>query len=1160
MKRPSDPHPDPLPQGERAPPPTLARLGKSLARFSWGMSLLGVRGLARMLGLRPPARREELDALNEVAGDRLDGPFESLYGVAENVQNQMVDGVFDALESSAAVHRSDRGLDPSTFVVLGDGLAAGMGHFALEGSFQATSFPALVARSLGVPLRQPLFQPPGLGDVIGLEPQPPVVPGIRQSTVLSELPEAADLGNLAVPGFGLRDALERRPTVPVVDRGSNLQTLTNFILGLPDLELGPENGRTQAEYASDRQPTLALVCFGYDEILRAAAGGDLTLLPAGNAYEHRLTQLLRSLPAATTVIVTTTPDPLDGAYFSTPEVAADILKTTPGFLHRQWGVRPSDRVHLSGLWAMGWQTMAREVGPLAAAATIDESFAAAVRSSVADVNAATYRAAERCGAHVFDLRGVVNEVATQGLLAAGRGLRSEYLGGLYLLNGAYPGPTLNAYLAQALVVWLGTTFDAVAEPVAIAEIAATDANTLTQLAPGPAATDDFLQPRTPEEIPQIQPPPGPVQPVPIQTTYPDRQPGKEGCVPAQGIPAAGLADPSFEDPAFQPLKIPSGGLDYTLEINPELSCFGDALRPVDCPGEPSILPGFPPFGLCERTFFGGFLPTTSPLSGKVRVRISAPDRDGKARFEIHHPDGLHGAAGDLTGPQLFRMPVQHTTVRDLPGLVSSGTLDTRTGRVYDFHYNLQNMNTALWSLLKLNPWLPAPIQSTLLTFPGQPNGGSTWAEFTPRPDGKFDVSLAAHMFVPFGGGSEEQPMRFALPFTTPDLKAASFIARGTSIHPRIFVTTRATPSPAPSPVSDPGADLPFDSVVEFCAFSYRTYFGDAFDLHAAELGEGGATGRSHLLARVRVQFGPRTGDTVPVVFQLLPPGGLLSDAPARPAFLPPGVSRGGAGFDTVLHFPQQVYPQSGLSSPDDPFNVCTTSVHLASGETVGPLLWRGYVVQELFAELIQVERCTPADSFNYQGPARFERGADGELVLHWNGTVFLPYPKGFAFPSAAPGGRPAITIQGDSRLDPFRSVGAAAGSRLPRSGVMQGEVIRDRSPATGAEFSYRWSIPYESQRAEEARFEYENHTHGGVFQLTSLSWIDFSRSPESPPAAGDPDVVTFSGFGTWSGDPGKLHQISAQISVAPQAPYVGIQIDGGVTSNVDVKPSRRPLA
>jgi hypothetical protein len=47
--------------------------------------------------------------------------------------------------------------------------------------------------------------------------------------------------------------------------------------------------------------------------------------------------------------------------------------------------------------------------------------------------------------------------------------------------------------------------------------------------------------------------------------------------------------------------------------------------------------------------------------------------------------------------------------------------------------------------------------------------------------------------------------------------------------------------------------------------------------------------------------------------------------------------------------------------------------------------------------------------------------------------------------------------------------------------------------------------------------------------------------------------LIFTGFGTWSKDSDR-HLATVQISVAPDAPYVSILIDGGSLSNVDTKP------
>lgn len=1137
----------------------MRNLIKSSLSFAWGMTLLGARSLSRLVAPNAQAG-SELNTVARAAEGELEEPLKGVYQTADRGQAQLVDRLFDTFFGDSpqgppnAPPPHERPFDPSVFVTLGDGLSAGMGHFSLEGSAQQASFPALLAQSLGTSFEQPLMQAPGLGDIIGLEPQQPIVPTLRQSTVRSGLPSQNDLGNLSVPGFGLAEAAHRAPKLPLVDRSCSLQTLTNFVLGMPDLIHGGRQGMTQIDYARQRSSTLALVCFGYDEMLKGAVHGDISQLPRVGPWRSGLSRLLRDLGHGPLRIVTTVPNPLHSAWFSNRDTAARILKTTPAFLEQHWDVGPTDLVHLRGLYAMGYQMMARQVGPLDASPTVDVATVEAIQRRVDELNGALSDAAAAAGAHVFDLHGLLQHVAHQGLRLGSRTLTCDYLGGLYLLNGLYPGATLNALIAGALVRWINQTFDLALDEPSVAAIAANDANTQTELAPGPPSTDAFLRPRSGDEIPDVRPLPDSVQEVPIQTTYPNLQPNKVGCTPAVGIPAAGMSDPSYENPNWRPLEVPPEGLTYSLDINPQLSYFGDALRPVDCPNDPPLIPNLPPFGLCENIFFGGLLPTTSQLRGKIHVDISPPDAQRVCRFTIRHPGGLHGGEGDLIGPQLFRMPIQHTVVRDIERLVSRGELHLDTGLVTNFHYNVQNMNTALHALLKLNPGVALPaLEAAALTFPGLPNAGSSWIEFTPRRDGKLDISLAGQMFVPFGLEAAGKPVRFALPFATPDLTAASFIARGTSLHPRIFVTTQPTPT-----VSEPAGrpKIPFNSVIELTSFSRHTFFGDAFGLHATELGEGGAMGRSQLLSRIRVQFGARTGDTVPVVLQMLPPGGLLNDAPQPPPFLPPGLSRGAIGFDTVMHFPKQTYPQSGLASPDDPFNICATSVHLDSGAMVSPLLWRGYVVQALFADLIQVEPCTPADSFNYQGPARFEHDSNGQLVLRWNGTVFLPYPKGFKFPSPNPGGRPPFVIQADSRLDPFRSVQAMARPLEGRPGSLRGSVCDAQSPSTGMRFSYLWDIPFDPQRAHEARFEYTDHAQEATFRLTALSWVDFTHALGAPSSA--PGIVTFSGFGTWSADlSGAFHQVSAQISVAEHAPFVGIQIDGGRTSNVDIKPQHK---
>jgi hypothetical protein len=59
---------------------------------------------------------------------------------------------------------------------------------------------------------------------------------------------------------------------------------------------------------------------------------------------------------------------------------------------------------------------------------------------------------------------------------------------------------------------------------------------------------------------------------------------------------------------------------------------------------------------------------------------------------------------------------------------------------------------------------------------------------------------------------------------------------------------------------------------------------------------------------------------------------------------------------------------------------------------------------------------------------------------------------------------------------------------------------------------------------------------------------------------GSYDTVTFTGYGSWSKDADDgLHLATVQVSVAPDAPYVSIQIDGGTLSNVNLKPASIPV-
>src|ERR1035437_539872 len=75
------------------------------------------------------------------------------------------------------------GLDTTTFIVMGEGLAAGMGNFGLSSNLQVYSFPAQAAAQMKTGVEQPLIEPPGIGNIVGYPGQEVRLPTYPQGSV-----------------------------------------------------------------------------------------------------------------------------------------------------------------------------------------------------------------------------------------------------------------------------------------------------------------------------------------------------------------------------------------------------------------------------------------------------------------------------------------------------------------------------------------------------------------------------------------------------------------------------------------------------------------------------------------------------------------------------------------------------------------------------------------------------------------------------------------------------------------------------------------------------------------------------------------------------------------------------------------------------------------
>jgi hypothetical protein len=359
-------------------------------------------------------------------------------------------------------------LDTTTFVTLGEGLAAGMADFSLKDIYQLQSFPALIAKQIKTDFPQPLIEPPGIGSAPGFPALAVTVPARGQSTVREWFPPAPGgtpapalfIFNLSVPGLKLADSISLRPAPPLIQKNNLQQTVINMTLGYPALLLQKGTALwSQLEYAQNLKPTLALVELGYFDVLDAAVKGDPTLLPDVATFQTNYTQIVTALTTSfANVIVTTIPNPLDTAYFTTLPAATRLVGIPAATIAQQFNLQSSDLLTLPGLMALGGQTFVQSTSALPAGSALSSATAGQITARVAALNSAISTVAQQKGALLYDLNAFLARGKIQGLAVGTRTLTADFQGGLYSLDGYYPGTVVHALIANDILALLNKTF------------------------------------------------------------------------------------------------------------------------------------------------------------------------------------------------------------------------------------------------------------------------------------------------------------------------------------------------------------------------------------------------------------------------------------------------------------------------------------------------------------------------------------------------------------------------------------------------------------------------------------------------------------------------------------------------------------------------------
>jgi hypothetical protein len=613
------------------------------------------------------------------------------------------------------------------------------------------------------------------------------------------------------------------------------------------------------------------------------------------------------------------------------------------------------------------------------------------------------------------------------------------------------------------------------------------------------------------------------------------------------------------DPLPKPLKLPPG-LVQTLPISKDSSSYGDMLRAVDCTSDIDM-----PYGTCGNQLFGGLAMTDSHLSGSITIRFT-PITATKAHFVITH-GVLTGEDTILQAPLGYELPVLGGAVLDAAGFVNEGDLDLLSGGVNNLSYYVRFSNTALIALGGVNPKLESPV----IRFPGA--RGHAYARFEQRADGLLDYTFRGSTFLPLGRDVEGDPVRFPLPMCGPDLKCASILARGTSLHPHLYLSTKDPEGPTCAPNCP---DIPTNTIQEFTVATRYSAFGDDFDLDIPQLG-GLGPGRSHLQGRLQIQFGPRSGNTVPFAITSLVPTGLLAKPPESP-ILGHGPLPGLLGQEEFLRFPLLTYRLERVVFVDEPYNFPQGSIDLRTGRVIGDMAYPSFYGQSLADALfnqndgrvsknpffLMANRQENKQNLLY---ALFEKGPNGETIFRYAGEhkrSFATYwfPNNDLVPSKKFLAGPAAS------LDLFLRLQAVRITDQPNSRMTGGQT--NQVSSVGETYSYTYSVPCDPV-GQSFSFTYSNNAsgaRGGSFVLSRLASVQCFNSRTSKLPPGSYDTVEFTGFGHWSKDAPDATPRFATVHICtnPDTPYNGILVfqnpdpsTNVVLSSANNKPADKPV-
>ena len=368
--------------------------------------------------------------------------------------------------------------DFSRFVVVGDSLSAGLQNLSMSEDSQPNGYAALIARQIGADLRLPLISRPGMPPALTLlSPGPPPVIGQLPGPPGERLDPFTQTFNVSVPNQKIDEVLNNRPNCipdPTVGGIRLIDVYAELILGLPACIFGGPF-LSEIEMAEALHPTFAILWVGNNDTLWAGVLGDLSELTDPAIFRSDYEQVVQRMVATgAKLVIGSLPDVTAAGFLTSAEDLAALLGTDLSIIGPILGIGPGDYVTLFAFDAIRAILSGVIPGPLPGNLVVTAAEAATIQAANDEFNRVVSEVAARYHIPVADIRGLLNQIHERGFVVGGQRLTTNFLGGIFSLDGFHPTNTGYAITANEFIKTINKFYGTDIPRLDLAEIKATD--------------------------------------------------------------------------------------------------------------------------------------------------------------------------------------------------------------------------------------------------------------------------------------------------------------------------------------------------------------------------------------------------------------------------------------------------------------------------------------------------------------------------------------------------------------------------------------------------------------------------------------------------------------------------------------------------------------